>query len=66
MAAPPQNLFDDETEDEPTASEPAPLRGLSEPAQALLEAVAGCVPIDSSFDCSQRITEVKRPLKAST
>jgi len=34
-----------------------PLIGLSNPARALLQDVAGCVPVDSSFDLSQKITD---------
>ncbi len=57
VAPPHQNLFDDEPEDEDAESEVALLSDLSAPTRALMEGVAGLVPIDSSFDFSQRITD---------
>lgn len=54
---PQPRLFDDDDDDEAPASDVDPLRDLSEPARALMESIAGCVAVDSSFDLSQKITD---------
>jgi len=53
--APRPRLFDDD--DDEARPELDPLADLSAPARALMEAIAGCVPMDSSFDLSQKITD---------
>ncbi|MFH2008528.1 MAG: hypothetical protein ABI333_18215 [bacterium] len=60
--APPSapGLEDDAAEpgaDRRKASETRPLQDISEHAHALMNGVASCLPVDSSFDFSQRIAE---------
>jgi hypothetical protein len=54
---PRSSMFGDDDHDVEEVPAVDPLGGLSEPARALIEAVAGCVPIESSFDFSQKITD---------
>jgi len=49
-------LFEDDDENGEVAPVD-PFRDLSEPARKLMQDVAGCVPEDSSFDLSQKITD---------
>lgn len=61
LSPPRPPLLDDEDEshDGEGGGVPAsdPFSGLSQPARALMQDVAGCVPMDSSFDLSQKITD---------